>query len=441
MNLANADRTVPDAPAQPKRRKQVMRYRAWVLVVALLACGAARMVDAQSQSVAQSQFTTACSANQCVVRDLQREAVTGTIVPYGATVQIGPGLYERIGIHRVVKERTPWRPKPTAESVLLGHGDALNFQAAFFMRPDGGTAASAFATYLAAYDVDVWGIDYRWATVPLDVVDHTFMATWNLETDVGDVRIALAVARGVRWLTGSGAGKLDYLGYSRGGQIGYVLQQQETQVPPALRSVKGAVIVDVPLKTDDEALRQTACQIAAQKQAEIAAGIYADRTGQLVRTVGALADTDPNGPSPLPLPFPGLLTNRQVALLFAGQTYFFAPYLSHYHLNAPVLGPLGLAENLVYTDADVVIDVMQHLAPYEANGTMQQGASVVCTDDTPLDDRLGAVTVPLMYIGLQGGFGDYGLYTTTLRSSPDVEVLTISLVSDRQLDFGHDDVF
>src|SRR5262249_19861850 len=148
------------------------------------------------------------------------------------------------------------------------------------------------------------------------------MATWNLETDVRDVRLALAVARGVRWLTGSGAGKIDYLGYSRGGQIGYLLLQQETQVHPALRSVRGAVIVDGPLQTDNEALRQTACQIAAQKQAEIAAGVYADSTGQLVRTVGALADADPDGLSPLPLPFPVPLTNWQVAMIFAGQTYF-----------------------------------------------------------------------------------------------------------------------
>jgi hypothetical protein len=37
--------------------------------------------------------------------------------------------------------------------------------------------------------------------------------------------------------------------------------------------VKGAIIVDVPLKTDNEAFRQTACQLVAQKQAEITAGV------------------------------------------------------------------------------------------------------------------------------------------------------------------------
>src|SRR5262245_30499173 len=216
-----------------------MRYRAWLLiaVVALLTCGGPRMVDAQSPSSAQSQFNNACSANQCVVSTLQRQVVTGNIVHYSATVKVGPGQYERIGIHRVVQENSPWSPKPTVEAILLGHGDALNFKAAFFMGPDGGTAASSFATYLAANDVDVWGIDYRWAMVPPDVVDHAFMATWNLETDVRDVRSALGVARGVRGLTGSGVGKIDYLGYSRGGQIGYVLLQRETQVHPALRSV------------------------------------------------------------------------------------------------------------------------------------------------------------------------------------------------------------
>jgi hypothetical protein len=37
--------------------------------------------------------------------------------------------------------------------------------------------------------------------------------------------------------------------------------------------VKGAIIVDMSLKTDNEAFRQTAGQLVAQKQAEITAGV------------------------------------------------------------------------------------------------------------------------------------------------------------------------
>jgi hypothetical protein len=55
--------------------------------------------------------------------------------------------------------------------------------------------------------------------------------------------------------------------------VGYALQQ-ETQVHPAPAvGERRAIIVDVPLKTDNEAFRQTACQLAAQKQAEIIAGV------------------------------------------------------------------------------------------------------------------------------------------------------------------------
>jgi hypothetical protein len=57
--------------------------------------------------------------------------------------------------------------------------------------------------------------------------------------------------------------------------------------------------------------------------------------------------------------------------------------------------------------------------------------------------RLGDITVPVLYVGAGGGFGDSGLYTTTLLGSTDVTSHIVSLVPAAQpaIDFGHADLF
>jgi hypothetical protein len=40
--------------------------------------------------------------------------------------------------------------------------------------------------------------------------------------------------------------------------------------------------------------------------------------------------------------------------------------------------------------------------------------------DLPYDDHLAEVKVPILYVGARGGFGEYGVYSTTLLGSRDV---------------------
>jgi len=51
--------------------------------------------------------------------------------------------------------------------------------------------------------------------------------------------------------------------------------------------------------------------------------------------------------------------------------------------------------------------------------------------------------VPVLYVGAGGGFGDFGLYTTTLLGSTDVQTHIVQLQPDpaRLFDFGHADLF
>jgi hypothetical protein len=69
---------------------------------------------------------------------------------------------------------------------------------------------------------------------------------------------------------------------------------------------------------------------------------------------------------------------------------------------------------------------------------------IVCDEeDSPLDDFLSEVTVPMFYIGAAGGFGAFGEHTTTLTGSADVTTLVVSLEPPAQqpIDFGHSDIF
>lgn len=397
-------------------------------------------VDVASEALSQDMRTAiqnACQSNNCLVSDLQRESIGGGIAHYSATIRVGQGAREVIGLHRVVKETSPWVPKKNlSKSVLLVHGDSGNFKSMFLVGP-AGTALSAVSGYLASSNIDVWGMDTRWAKVPAGTTNTSFMQDWDMEDDARDARIAMAVTRAVRGLTGSGIGKIKYLGWSRGGQIGYVVAQQESQISNALRSANGFVIVDVPFKTDDATFQATICATLPPMEARIANGEYAEAGSQAIIAAGQLATADPNGTSPI---VPGL-TNIQVILLFGGATYNFQPYLPWYHMVGANIHPeFGIPVSLRFTDLGVFTSVTTQIAPFESLGTMLQGNRAIC-QDTPLDDHLDDITAPLFYIGANGGFGDLGLYTTTLVGSSDVDTVTIELTGDKFTDFGHDDVF
>src|SRR6185295_2200076 len=173
------------------------------------------------------------------VSAIERRALTADVAEYFFKVRVGSGPYDEIGVHRVVKEKAPNVPARAAKAVFLAPGDIWNFRAAFL------TGAHPLPVFLAQNGIDVWGIDYRWTFVPASVTDLSLMQSWGIEQDARDLGVAIGVARITRALTGSGAGKIFLLGWSRGGQIGYVYLNGETQLPPGLRQVRGFVPVDI----------------------------------------------------------------------------------------------------------------------------------------------------------------------------------------------------
>lgn len=364
----------------------------------------------------------------------ERRALTADVAEYTFDVRVGDGAYDVITLHRVVRESSPNVPAHTQHGIFLAAGDIWNFRAAFL------TGAHPLPVFLAEHGVDVWGIDYRWTRVPA-TADPSIMHSWGLEQDASDLGFALGVARHARAMTGSGFAKLFLLGWSRGGQIGYAYLNGESQLPPGQRQVQGFIPVDTYLKTNDAQLRALACAREQNTEAAIASGQDANPVGGLVAVLGALAVADPSGTSFLD----PSLTNRQAGLLVGEATFALlgglepAPF---YHFTGGIFDASGAPAGLSYANETDLFAFEQQSAPYQPNRELADADAATCgTTDVLFDDHIGDITVPVLYIGAAGGFGETGVYSTTLLGSTDVTSLVVSKGTPRLFDYGHADLF
>ncbi len=419
--------------------------------VLILPALAGAQTDTAAPSPAEAAAARLAQAGAPIVSPIERRILTGNIAEYSFQVRVGPGTYDVIGLHRVVREAAPFVPIRARQAVFFAHGDIWDFRAAFLTAeaspalPD----TQALPVFLARNGVDVWGIDFRWTRVPGDLADYSFLADWGLTTDARDLGIGIGVARVARALTGSGGGQVILLGWSRGGQIGYAYLNAESRLRPRRRQVKGFIPVDIYLKTDVEEFRERACLRAAATEAALAGGAYAATSGALISTLGDLAIADPNGSSILngpPFNLPGY-TNREAGLLVGAATFLFQGGLEpvpFYHFTGGTFDATGKPTGLLYTEERGLFDLEAAASPVQPNRELADADLATCDEaDVPFDDHLDDITVPVLYVGAGGGFGASGLYTTTLLGSTDVTSHIVSLVppASRIADFGHADLF
>ena len=372
----------------------------------------------------------------------ERQVIVDDIVHYSFQVRVGSGPYDVIGLHRVVKEKKPGDPIKAKETVFLQHGDAIGFVKFIF-----GAAAPSVpddhgsAIFLAQHGVDVWGIDQPWVLVPYGIADFSFMANWGIGYEIDVLRIGLGIARSSRAMTGSGYGKMNLLGYSSGAFLGYSYVDYETQLPPGLRHVSGYIPVDCMIKDNDAFNRQGACGTAQFYKDMLDTGVYQDEGSYLLfYLMGTWAQTDPDGDSPV---FPGY-TNLQAALLVGASTYVLAPFPPSWHYVAGVYDEAGVPTGLQYTTVPGYLDFVVFASPYEPSLFLYDIYALWCDEeDSPYDDHLSEITVPIFYVGANGGIGTAGIYSTTIVGSTDVTTLIVSLhpAEEIALDFGHIDIF
>jgi len=381
---------------------------------------------------------------KCVhfILDWSREVLIGNIAHYEFLVQVGPGEFDRIKLHRVVKERRPLWPIKTQHALMLQHGDAVGFVKFLY----GHAAPSApddhaAAIFLAQNDIDVWGLDQNWVLVPEETADFGFMQHWGMDNQLGNLHAALSLARLTRLATGNGFRKMHLLGYSSGGVTGYAYLNAEAVLPYGHRHVKGFVCADIPFKfsPEDDAHRQFICEDVAVMRDLLDAGEYGYFTG--FELIGSLAANDPDGDSPI---VPGW-TNRQLALVYGGATYMMWPFNSWWHyFGAFTDAETGMPTDFRFTDFAGVTDFMRLGCPWEAMRFLYDYEVIMCDEeDVPWDDNLALVDMPILYLEPAGGIGSTGRYTLGLFGSADVEILTISLLPPDQIseDFGHIDIW
>lgn len=406
--------------------------------IVMIACVLALTLSAAAQST--WVVTDANGAQHNVyIQHVDRTVLGKDVVHYRYDVTVGPGKFDRIRLHRVVREKHPWQPIHTVTGLLM-LGGLPNSVEMIFIEPLISPAAAwdhAITVFLAKKNIDVWAMDYRWALVPAKTKNFKFMKEWGLERDVDDAQIALSLARMIRGVTGQGFGKMHLLGFSYGVQVAYPVANQETQLPRSLRNVKGLIPVDDAITyPSDHPFHIAACDLIPQLQAVLDGGVYnEDNSG--VKQIGDLARSAPDDPSP----FADGFTNYQFAL-FAGASG--DPQQLYWHFVGGIFNEAGITTGLQYTDPWLWIDVLRAVPPYNPVRIDLEYNKVYCYDVmAPFDDHLGEITLPILYVGSGGGTGEGGYYAVTRTASTDTTKFIVQLHPDdeRALDFGHVDLF
>ncbi len=369
-----------------------------------------------------------------------RAHVSGDVYHHEFVLRVGDGPNATLRLHRVVRERSPYVPRRSKNAIFMMHGDFATFATNF--APVLGTPASSttgLATWLAERDIDVWGLDRRWTQAPFDGADLSDFDEMGLAQALGDIRVALAFARGVRVITDASLEKMTLLGFSRGGQLAYAYASDEAARPSWQRHVKGLVPVDVyvALAPEDEIFRQRFCAWSADEYDLVANGaVESSNDFQIATGLGVLAGPDD------PSPYPGW-TNRDVMLDLAGMTRFYYPVTPVYHLAAPVLDESGdFAIALRESDEDVIATWFAGAPRHQSMLESADTDALVCGEAPPLDLPLSRIRVPLFLVAAAGGYGERAIYTTTQVGSSDVTTLVVRkrAPGEEAEDYGHGDL-
>ncbi|MEZ4647513.1 MAG: hypothetical protein R3E97_01790 [Candidatus Eisenbacteria bacterium] len=364
----------------------------------------------------------------------ERTPIAADVVHYSVELQVGSGPYDRIGVHRVVRERRPFQPIRTDQTLFLLHGDLKDFDGMFLPGQSSPNRPDDFglASYLAQNDVDVWGMDQGWNFVPQEETDFSFFSDWGIQKEVDHLEIALAVARFARLATGNGFGPMPLLGYSSGSVTGYALLNQESQRPRGRRQVSAYIAADFGVRSDDPIWLGLWEEYVPYYEALYDGGQFQDPL--IYRDAGILARTLPDGESPY---FPGM-TNEQVALFFGGGP-LWPPSDAHFH--APILED-GFPTALQFVTIPEWLDFLEDTAAYEPILFELEYTKIAAGWDSPFVDHLGDITVPVLDVGGAGGIAPYTSATTSYLGSDDITQLYVSVgAPEPATDYGHIDIF
>jgi hypothetical protein len=378
------------------------------------------------------------SASWKIVK-VDRQILVDNIAYYRFDVVVGPGHYDKIRIHRVVKERAPYQPLNLPQAVMFFPGEPTYFATLYIESLiDKGIARDrSIAIYLAEHNIDVWGMDYRWALVPEDTTNFTFMKDWGAERDVQDGEIALTIARMLRGSFLQPAGPMFVSGLSYGAQIDYGIASDDLLLPAVQRNVKGIIPLDnavifKELQADD-------CTNAAQVKATIDSGTYYSDNRSMWQ-MGSLALSHPSGTSP----FDPTVDNYVFALEVA--EYPEQPQIPWHFAGGWFDRDTGLPTGLIFTEDRLWFELLKYNEPpYYPIRVDYETEAVDCGNSFPdvtFAFHMSQISVPIFLVGAIGGFGHSSDYNTSLTQSKDVQILIVQALSNgmQASDYGHVDL-
>lgn len=181
---------------------------------------------------------------------------------------------------------------------------------------------------------------------------------------------------------------------------------------------------------DNEDLRLAACTRYQILKGLHDSGTYHSDEAVKLKYIAYLAATAPDEPSEI---IPGF-TNQQTAWFVLSATYAtyeepMTPPVPFYHYCAGTFDEYGFPTGLQFSNSDYMIEFAFAVPSFQSLGEIIDGEAIWCDDpqivDVPYDDHLSEIVVPVFYVGAAGGFGEYGVYTTTLLGSSDVSSLVV----------------
>ena len=432
---------------QKKVGAALVLFMIFALCLGSLAQAAPLSDQAGAGKVYTSSVGQALDKAGCItLGPITRKQLVGNIYEYSLVMKVGPGAYDKIGLHRVSMEQAPWIPALTKNAVMMIHGDTSSFDAAFAApSPD----QQSLAIFLAQQGVDVWGIDLRWVLVPDDTTDFSFMKSWNTALHLKDIKKAVQVCRVLRGLTVSSSGKIIMLGHSRGAQLVYAYANQEALLPAPLQDLKGLIPMDFAYKFDPHdpdalALKQNAHNRYDAFNALYRTGTYNTSDGAILKGLAALAASAPTEMSKYDPS--GLMDNYQFALAALTATYASTTpdlaYTPFFHYLAGTFdGATQLPSGLKFADPSYVLSLGMATPGFQSIGEQIDGEAIASdAAPVPYDDHLRQIKVPVFYVGAGGGAGQYGAYTLTLLGGSDKKTLIVSTGPNPYLDYGHADL-
>jgi len=373
------------------------------------------------------------------IQDFQREVITGDIVHYSIVLAVGPGEFDVIGLHRVVRERRPHVPIKAQNSLFLVHGMGKDFVGNFLpgrkspLLPDD----IGFAVFMAQNDIDVWGIDSSYTLVPPGLEDFGFAAGWGMDKSINDIAAGIAVARTVRLFTGNGWRKMTLFGYSQGAIMGYAFLNRETQMPSGLRSVGSFIPVDWGLAFDDPDAQADECDYLTGYVDFWNDGVYGfdDDPDGFLAAVGYLAQTDPDDLSPF---YEGF-TNLEVFLFFTAVPSTLTPM----HWWAGIYDSDGWPLDFAYTTRLMATEFWLHWAPMHPPVHLWVDFHSINCEESIWETNLAAIDLPVLSLEAAGGGGLAMAGTLDRLCSAEVTRHVVQLLGpdDAWRDFGHIDLF